>query len=66
MKRPKVEIYEGKTPALGDAQARALLAAPLGDTFKGKRDQAILSLLLYHAPLRREELTKLLVKDFKQ
>ena len=28
VKRPKVESYEGKTPALGDAQARALLDAP--------------------------------------
>lgn len=65
VKRPKVESYEGKTPALGDAQARALLAAPPADTLKGKRDRAILSVLLYHA-LRREELTKLLVKDFNQ
>ena len=65
VKRPKVESYEGKTPALSDAQARALLAAPPSDTLKGKRDRAILSLLLYHA-LRREELTKLLVKDFNQ
>jgi integrase/recombinase XerD len=65
VKRPKVESYEGKTPALGDAQARALLSAPPSDTLKGKRDRAILSVLLYHA-LRREELTKLLVKDFRQ
>jgi site-specific recombinase XerD len=65
VKRPKVESYEGKTPALGDAQARALLDAPPADTLKGKRDRAILSVLLYHA-LRREELTKLLVKDFRQ
>lgn len=65
VKRPKVESYEGKTPALGDAQARALLDAPPSDTLKGKRDRAILSVLLYHA-LRREEVTKLLVKDFRQ
>lgn len=65
VKRPKVESYEGKTPALSDAQARALLEAPASDTLKGKRDRAILSLLLYHA-LRREELTKLRVKDFNQ
>ena len=63
VKRPKVDSYEGKTPALGDAQARLLLDAPPADTLKGKRDRAILSVLLYHA-LRREELTKLLVKDF--
>ena len=65
VKRPTVETLEGKTPALGDAQARRLLDAPPSDTLKGKRDRAILSVLLYHA-LRREELTKLLVKDFNQ
>jgi integrase/recombinase XerD len=65
VKRSKAETSEGKTPALGDAQARALLDAPPSDTLKGKRDRAILSVLLYHA-LRREELTKLLVKDFSQ
>jgi site-specific recombinase XerD len=65
VKRPTVDSYEGKTPALGDAQARQLLDAPPADTLKGKRDRAILSVLLYHA-LRREELTKLLVKDFNQ
>lgn len=63
VKRPKVDSYEGKTPALGDNQVRLLLDAPPIDTLKGKRDRAILSVLLYHA-LRREELTKLLVKDF--
>lgn len=65
VKRPKAETSEGRTPALGDAQARALLDAPPADTLKGRRDRAILSVLLYHA-LRREELTKLLVKDFSQ
>ena len=65
VKRPTVDSYEGKTPALGDTQARQLLDAPPADTLKGKRDRAILSVLLYHA-LRREELTKLLVKDFNQ
>ena len=65
VKRLKVETSEGKTPALGDAQARALLGAPPPETLKGKRDRAILSVLLYHG-LRREELTKLLVKDFNQ
>ena len=64
VKRPKVESYEGKTPALGDAQARQLLDAPPTDTLKGKRDRAILSVLLYHA-LRREELSTLRVKDIK-
>ena len=32
VKRPAVESYEGKTIALGDQQARALLAAPDSDT----------------------------------
>jgi site-specific recombinase XerC len=65
VRRPKVESNEGKTRVLGDAQARALLAAPPADTLKGNRDRANLSLLLYHA-LRREELSKLLVNDFNQ
>ena len=64
VKRPPVESYEGKTPALGDHQARSLLDAPDGVSLKGKRDRAMLSTLLYHA-LRREELCKLKVKDFK-
>jgi site-specific recombinase XerD len=37
VKRPKVESYEGKTPALGDGQARALLDAPGAETEKGMR-----------------------------
>jgi len=65
VKRPAVESYEGKTPALGDHQARKLLDAPDGGSLKGKRDRAILATLLYHA-LRRDELFRLKVKDFKQ
>jgi integrase/recombinase XerD len=71
VKRPKAESGEGKTPALGDHQARVLLVAPGSDTnpseetIKEKRDRAILSTLLYHA-LRREELCKLRVRDFRQ
>jgi integrase len=61
-KRPKVDSYEGKTPALGDHQARALLDAPDPATLKGKRDRALLSVLLYHG-LRREELCRLTVRD---
>lgn len=64
VKRPKVDSYEGKTPGLGDGQMRELLDAPSSRTLKGKRDRAILSVLAFHA-LRREELTKLRVKDFK-
>ncbi len=65
VKRPPVESWQGKTPALGDAQARALLEAPKAETLKGKRDRAILSALLYHG-IRREELAKLKVKDYNQ
>lgn len=62
VKRPPVESYEGKTPALGDHQARKLLEAPDAETLKGKRDRAILATLLYHA-LRRDELCRLRIKD---
>ncbi|HRF13581.1 MAG TPA: tyrosine-type recombinase/integrase [Candidatus Accumulibacter phosphatis] len=62
--RPPVESYEGKTPALGDHQARKLLDAPEGDTLKAKRDRAVLATLLYHA-LRRDELSRLTIKDFR-
>jgi site-specific recombinase XerD len=60
--RPDEATSEGKTPALSDAQARALLKAPTDTTLKGKRDRAILSVLLYHG-LRRAELCSLRVKD---
>jgi site-specific recombinase XerD len=62
VERPKTDSGEGKTPAIGDHQARDLLVAPDKDTIKSKRDRAILSTLLFHA-LRREELCKLKVKD---
>ena len=65
VKRPVPETTEGKTPALGDAQARRLLAAPAGDTLKAKRDRAILATLLYHA-LRRDEMCKLKVRGYHQ
>ena len=64
VKRPKAELNEGKTPAIGDGQARALLNAPDPDTLKGKRDRAILSVFLYHG-LRREELCTLKVRDLQ-
>jgi len=77
VERPKTESGEGKTPALGDHQARKLLDAPdrsrllrqgrlsdEDDSTRSKRDRAILSTLLFHA-LRREELCKLKVKDFR-
>src|SRR3954471_24454984 len=64
VERPKAETAEGKTPALGDHQARKLLDAPTDDNVRGKRDRAILSTLLFHA-LRRDELCKLKVRDFR-
>jgi site-specific recombinase XerD len=64
-KRPRADSYEGKTPALGDQQARQLLEAPDGTTLKGLRDRALLSVLLYHG-LRREELCTLKVGDVHQ
>jgi integrase/recombinase XerD len=60
VKRPKVESYEGKTPALSDAQARQLPKQPYGDSLKSLRDRALLSVLLYHG-LRREEVSSLTV-----
>ncbi len=65
VKRPKVESYEGKTPALGDAQARHLLKLPAGDSLKSLRDRALLSVLLYHG-LRREEVSSLTVSAIHQ
>ena len=62
VKRPRASVNEGKTPVLGNAQARLLLDAPLENTLKGKRDRAIIATLLYHG-LRRDELCKLRVKD---
>jgi integrase/recombinase XerD len=64
VKRPKAEGNEGKTPALGDGQARALLEAPPSDTLKGKRDRAILATFLHHG-LRCEELCSLRVRDLQ-
>jgi site-specific recombinase XerD len=64
VERPKSDSGEGQTPAIGDHQARKLLDAPEKETIKSKRDRAILSTLLFHA-LRREELCKLKVKDFR-
>ena len=65
VKRPRIETNEGKTPALGDHQAKALLDAPDPDTLKGQRDRAILAVLLYHG-LRREEAAQLLVSDIQE
>ncbi|SER52495.1 Site-specific recombinase XerD [Azotobacter beijerinckii] len=64
VKRPRIESNEGKTPALGDHQARALLEAPDPATLKGRRDRALLAVLLYHG-LRREEAARLSVHDLQ-
>ncbi len=65
VKRPKLETTEGKTPALADHQAKALLEAPDPASIKGQRDRAILAVLLYHG-LRREEAARLQVDDLQQ
>lgn len=65
VKRPKIESSEGKTPAIGDHQARSLLDAPDVSTLQGQRDHAILSTLLYHG-LRRAELCGLTVGDVQE
>ncbi|MBJ2292926.1 tyrosine-type recombinase/integrase [Pseudomonas sp. MF5691] len=64
VKRPRIETNEGKTPALGDDQAKLLLTAPDGSTLKGMRDRAILAVLLYHG-LRREEAAQLMTGDLQ-
>lgn len=64
VKRPRIEINEGKKPAHGDEQAKLLLTAPDGWTVKGLRDRAILAVLLYHG-LRREEAAKLMTGDLQ-
>ena len=65
VRRPGEGANEGKTPALGDHQARSLLNAPDAGTTKGKRDRAILAVLLYHG-LRRNELCLLRVRDVQE
>ena len=65
VKRPRIETNEGKTPALGDDQAKLLLEAPDTKTIKGLRDRAILAVLLYHG-LRREEAAQLMISDLQE
>lgn len=65
VERPSEQTTEGKTPAISDNQARALLDAPPSDTLKGIRDRAILAVLLYHG-IRRAELCSLCVKDIHE
>src|SRR5258706_4395502 len=65
VERPTEGANEGKTPALSDEQANALLSAPPPHTLKGKRDRAILAVFLFHA-VRRAELCFLRVKDYSE
>ena len=66
VKRPVAENNnEGKTPALSDDQARALLNAPEGGGLKAHRDRAILSTYLFHG-LRRNELVGLKVGHLQE
>jgi integrase/recombinase XerD len=64
VKRPNLGSNEGKSPALGDAEAKLLLESPPQDSEKGLRDRALLSVLLYHG-LRRAELCSLTVGDIQ-
>jgi site-specific recombinase XerD len=63
--RPREGANEGKTPALSDNQARLLLKMPKPDTWQGKRDRAMLAVLLYHG-LRASELCTLKVCDYAE
>ena len=65
VKRPKLASGEGKTPPISDQQARALLKQPDVRSLKGKRDRAIISVLLFQA-LRRAELSRLRVKSVQE
>jgi len=63
--RPMEGSNEGKTPAISDAQAKALLQAPDEKNLKGRRDKAILAVFLYHG-LRCDELCGLTVEDLEE
>ena len=65
VKQLKLETTEGKTPALADHQAKALLEAPDPASIKGQCDRAILAVLLYHG-MRREEAASLQVYDLQR
>ncbi len=65
LKRPKSMNRQGTTEALSGAEAKALLDAPSPTTLKGKRDRAILAVLLYLG-LRRDELCRLKVGDVRR
>ena len=64
VERPGEEDNTNAAPVLTPAQARRLLDAPAGNTLKGRRDRAILAVLLYQG-LTREELCGLCVGDLR-
>jgi integrase/recombinase XerD len=64
VKRLRIDSQDGKTPAIGHAQARAMLAAPDSSTLRGLRDRAMLTTLLYYG-LRRAEMCSLRVGDLQ-
>ena len=65
VERPRTESGEGKTPAIGDHQAReAYWPRPTRTRSRASATAPSFSTLLFHA-LRREELCKLKVKDFR-
>ena len=64
VKRPNLGSNDGKSPALGDDQAKLLLEVPSNDTEKGLRDRALFAVLLFHG-LRRAELCSLAVGDLQ-
>jgi len=65
VQRPPQDSNEGKTPAISDAQARALLDAPDPNTDQGRRDRAIIATYLFHG-LRRSELAALKVASIEE
>ncbi|MCY4548092.1 MAG: tyrosine-type recombinase/integrase [Defluviicoccus sp.] len=64
VERPGEDDDTNAAPVLTPAQARWLLDAPPGNTLKGRRDRAILAVLLYQG-LTREELCGLTVGDLR-
>lgn len=64
VERPGEDEDTNAAPVLTLAQARKLLDAPARNTLKGRRDRAILAVLLYQG-LTREELCGLVVGDLR-
>ena len=64
VERPKSETAEGKTRRSATTRPATARRRRAAIRLKAKRDRAILSTLLFHA-LRRDELCKLKVRDFR-